>query len=689
MKLAFIVLALALINGCVKDEAETMTANISDGSGGTGGTEEDTTSSIPTGTDPLAEYAWHLKNTGQTSFATQVGAAGEDINLEEAHALGPRGKNVRIAVSDNGVELGHPDLVSNELTGEHRSYIVEDSNMWHNVNPTPSDGGGHGTSVAGLIAALGWNNIGSRGVAPEAKFAAFRFVVNYPSSTTATSYLARSLDQMDGDFDIFNYSYGSSTCSFDSEVEEEGLALEEGTTNLREGKGAIYVQSAGNEFEFSECTNTWGNTNRTPTLSSPYKIVVGAVNALGVKSSYSTPGSSIWVSAPGGEDGNTNPAMISTDVTGCSYGFSKRYRGLETFNWGLHSLNSSCNYTSIMNGTSSAAPVTSGVVALMLEANPALTWRDVKHILAFTAETIDYNFFDNYLTHPGSYDLPFPDYIYDYKWVTNAAGYNFSNWYGFGRIDAEAAVKMAKTYNVNLGTFEETINPRTESWYYQSATVNLSVPDYDAYGVSNDLNVLHNFVTEAVQVRITTTHPSPGELSVHLVSPSGTESRLLLVNTYLDNTSLDADYLMLTNAFYGEDSYGTWTLRVFDGTVNNTGSLTNWKMNIVGRRKTTGTSTPMPTGAITASATYPSINTAPAATFIPSATYDVIRYEVSAGSTPGATDKSPWESIGNSTSFQIRSLRLSTHRNYYLNVRAIDMNENPSSVTSKSWYVTY
>ena len=50
---------------------------------------------------------------------------------------------------------------------------------------------------------------------------------------------------------------------------------------------------------------------------------------------------------------------------------------------------SNTNYTQCMNGTSAASPNAAGVVALMLQANPSLSWRDVRRILATTARRLD------------------------------------------------------------------------------------------------------------------------------------------------------------------------------------------------------------------------------------------------------------------------------------------------------------
>jgi len=130
----------------------------------------------------------------------------------------------------------------------------------------------------------------------------------------------------------------------------------------------------------------------------PYQIVVGAVNADGIKASYSSAGSAIWVSAPGGEFGlnavlltpgfppeAVEPAMVTTDQSGCVIGSSTTNRNNgSTFNNG-GAPNTSCNYTKPDEWNLVCYPVTVGAIALILEANAALTWRDVKHILASTA----------------------------------------------------------------------------------------------------------------------------------------------------------------------------------------------------------------------------------------------------------------------------------------------------------------
>jgi subtilisin family serine protease len=212
-----IILALTLLStSCVKEEGTIESADtIGNTSGGTTGT-----TAIPGAADPLASQAWHLGNTAQTSFSTGIGIAGEDSSIADAIDLGFTGEGVRIAVSDTGTDIDHEDLTATQLVGEHRNYAISNPSLWRSTLPYYVADDAHGTAVAGLIAAEGWNGIGSRGVAPDARYAAFRFVGDYTAS--AASFLARTIDQTDGEFDIFNYSYGYDQCEY-AEVDEHIL----------------------------------------------------------------------------------------------------------------------------------------------------------------------------------------------------------------------------------------------------------------------------------------------------------------------------------------------------------------------------------------------------------------------------------------------------------------------------------
>jgi subtilisin-like proprotein convertase family protein len=327
------------------------------------------------------------------------------------------------------------------------------------------------------------------------------------------------------------------------------------------------------------------NANFDPDNAIPYQIITGAVNASGNRSSYSTAGSAIWVSSPGGEYGLNQsvwgadtrvylfqPAMVTTDQSGCAKGYSLTGAGTSTFDIGGAPPNTPCNYTNTFNGTSSAAPVTSGVIALILEANPALTWRDVKHILAKTAKKID-------AARPAiSLTLSNGNYVAVPTWIVNAAGYNFHNWYGFGVVDAKAAVDLARTYPLGqLGTFANT------GWI-ASSTLALAIPDNSISGPTNTLSVPAGTagVVEAVQIKVSATHPYSGDLAIELTSPSGRRSVLKTGRDGFSSSANLTGMVLLSNAFYGEAAAGSWTIKLVDVAAIDAGTFTGWSIRIYG-----------------------------------------------------------------------------------------------------------
>jgi len=540
--------------------------------------------------DPLRYQQWHLNNIGQKTYSLYSGSSGIDINVDSVLAAGITGKGIKIAISDSGVEINHDDLYENVISGASRDYTLPAPYIG-----TPTTTTAHGTAVSGIIAARGWNNIGGLGVAPLASIAGFQFL----NSAQTSSIL---IDQASGDFNIFNYSYGD-TLYYDTLSDENYLdhLRYQTLTNKK-----FFVKSAGNEYAIGNDANFCAphNANFPFENESPFMIVVGAVNAEGEKAIYSNVGSNIWVSAPGGEYGDIDPAILTTDLPTCFKGYSKAQSFITNdFEYG-HPENAKCNYTSTMNGTSSSAPIVSGVIALILEANPSLSYRDVKHILAVTSVRIDPNHNNPFGTdHPSSVfsgcnNLNLASYDYELGWVKNDAdniyvfdvisgtefGVYYNNFYGFGLVDSAAAVSLAQDINQDpmnwlpLGTQVET-NADLNS----GVNISLSIPDGNKDGVTHSQNVTSNLKVESVQIKIQITHPRSGEVGVELTSPNGTKSILMNINNsfYLD-TDQNLNIVLTSHAFYGESSQGNWEIRVIDGKSGNTGTITRWSLNVLG-----------------------------------------------------------------------------------------------------------
>ncbi len=588
--------------------------------------------------DPFYVNAWHLKNTGPTqevSAFNNFGVAGFDAGVENVHKAGKgcTGKGVTIAIIDSGMEIGHEDLKDNVVAGKSWNFDDNTTDPSPAPNQTKMD---HGTAVAGIAGARGWNGKGARGIAPFASLVAYsnNNEVKDPAAGTNMGYLsfgARALadakqsvtssfgDRADAT-SIFNFSQGSDyaapTAVSDADAGE--LAVKYGTTNLRNGLGAIYFQSAGNEFAdmaegalpdgtkmavncpqalaadeallggtLSNLTGmSCGSPNHEP-AGKPYFYQVAAIHNTGKASSYSSAGAANWITGFGGEYGIEEPGIITTDNSSCTSGANNtanqaglsEKHGAEQIRKLLADLfgfppssDTACNYSGTMNGTSSAAPSVSGVAALMLEANPKLTWQDVGYILAKTARKVDTTISSgtNAVTFTPTGGTP---WNLDEPWVTNAAGFNFQNRYGFGLVDANEAVKLAVSYTAPAGRRLTALTAKTTASttsLTQQAGVNSSIATFaDASAITGPLR-LDLMLTNKTGVAI-----NLGFLQFEVLNTkTGTKSILLPAFTSWYAGGKDAEFQLKdkaqqkfrfqTNAFFGEAVAGTYEIKVVD-----------------------------------------------------------------------------------------------------------------------------
>lgn len=524
-------------------------------------------------TDPLNVYAWHIQSRGQTSYSTYPATRGIDMNMLSTIADGIDGAGIRVCVVDSGVESTHEDLAANMIAGGSVDYSTM---SWGTSADPIDDDDNHGTDVAGLIAAVAGNGKGSRGIASGAQLASKNLL-----SANVTVDNAVLVDVASGNFDVFNYSWGSSIAYTFLELESFFEAqLLDSVTNGRAGKGSVFVKAAGNEFQYDIPTTQLtrhANANFDGYNTTPYTIVVGAVNAAGVKASYASSGSSLWTTAPSGQ--SDYPQMITTDRSGCNKGYANiAYAGyVPTFNLVTSTLNPSCRYDIAFNGTSAATPVVAGAVALMLDANSALTWRDVKHILATTSRKVA----SSTSSYANAY-VPSPSgHVWEQGWVTNGAGYHYSNYFGFGMVDVDAAIAAAKTYVSGLGTFVQTTGG-LGNWDFMRSGLSKSIPDNSATGVSDTMAVVSPLTIEAVQLRVEITHADIGQLGIELTSPAGTKSIIMNVNSALYQLTDYLGEVLISNAFYGEPAMGNWTIKIIDGAATTTGTLAKWELRFSG-----------------------------------------------------------------------------------------------------------
>jgi len=551
--------------------------------------------------DPLAGRQWHLLNTGQAVLGDTLPVAGNDLNVDGLFRNGIRGQGVTIAIVDDGLQIAHPDLAANVAAVAGKNF----ANQSNNPSPSNPDRDNHGTMVGGIAGAVGANNLGVRGVASAATLKGFNFLASNAQGNSNSNIEYSWWDGAEvADVEVFNNSWGSSPGNPNLPLaysQNDITAYEQAMSGTRGGRGGIYVKAAGNNHNNGArsdgtdiCSADTKNRNtgcipagRDPRNNLFNVITVAAVRADGVRSSYSSTGSALWVSGFGGENGwqrqvvpgqlaiRYDPAILTTDVTGCAQGSNKNTSLRNTLDGDQSAIDSTCNYTGKMNGTSAATPMVSGVAALLLETNPNLSYRDVKYILATTATRNDPN--RAAVTHSDGRVLV-------QGWTVNAAGRAYSNWYGFGVVNAARAVEVAENFQ-SLGALVDS------GWRNTTRTVAIGNTSAAAARLTFQLaNGARNI--ESVQLGFRVNHSNTRQLQFVLVSPSGTRSVVQPAFTAIGSglngvqrnfTNWD---LLSSNAFLDENATGTWTLEVTDlGQAANAasrGNLEFFKIRVLG-----------------------------------------------------------------------------------------------------------
>jgi subtilisin family serine protease len=284
--------------------------------------------------DPYFGVQWGLSNTGQTITANHVslsGTAGDDIGATSAWTRST-GAGVTVGVVDTGVDSTAPDLAGQIVAGASFSGGAQGTST--------QDQSGHGTHVSGIIAALQNNGIGVSGVAPEAKVMPLQALNangsgNFVDVANAFNYAGQH------NIRIVNASLGARTTS---------QTLEQA---IQDNPNTLFVVAAGN-------TSTDDDNPATPFypcgLSEDNVICVGATNQSDQPASFTNRGAtSVDLFAPG-----TN--IVSTWMSDASGQPQYAYA----------------------SGTSMAAPMVTGTLALMLAENPSLTPAQLKADLLAT-----------------------------------------------------------------------------------------------------------------------------------------------------------------------------------------------------------------------------------------------------------------------------------------------------------------
>ena len=485
--------------------------------------------------DPLFSEEWHIRGRGQNG-AKKASDAKITPVWEQRDSSGNliRGTGVTIGITDTGFQMDHPDLAANNIASLGYDFGTDQVGG----NPVYSSDN-HGTAVAGVAAARGFNGEGVVGGAPYASLVSQRIDFgNFTDEIEASTYTHGGTS-----IRIKNNSWGSSAAT---RLAELGT-LSRAALASAAASGTIIHFSAGNSLQDQ------GNVNFMGEQNSIYTLAVAASNDQARQTDYSTPGASVIITAPSGGDvyglSTSRPQGTSTaDRTG-NDGYNTSTSTDEYAN---------LNYTKHFNGTSSACPVVSGVTALLLQANSSLKWRDVKEIYIRSATKNDPS---------------------DSDWARNGAGFSFNHKYGAGLINASDAVRLAKSWS-NLGTMT-------------SVSVSLSslpatIRDNNASGLVKyfDTRSLSGLRVEHATITTDITHASRGELEIQVTSPDGTTSRLAEKHTsYAADPADYPNWTFSTVHNWGENSRGLWKLKIADRVSGNTGTLNSATLTLYGTAK--------------------------------------------------------------------------------------------------------
>ncbi|KAF2855454.1 KEX1 protease precursor [Plenodomus tracheiphilus IPT5] len=470
--------------------------------------------------DPIFEEQWHIFN---------VKTPGNDINVTDVWMQGITGKGVTACVVDDGLDYGSMDLKDN--------FFAEGSHDYndHEDMPTPKlSDDRHGTRCAGEIAA-GRNDACGVGLAYDAKISGVRILSG--DITDIDEALAINYE-MQKNF-IYSCSWGPPDDG--KTMQAPGILIEKAMVTAvqqgRGGKGSIYVFAAGNGAASDDNCNFDGYTN------SIYSITVGAIDKNNQHPYYSEACSAqlvVTYSSGGGD------AIHTTDV-----GANK------------------C--TSSHGGTSAAGPIGVGVYALVLEARPELSWRDVQWLSVLSAVP---------------FDTPS-------DWTKTSMGRMYSHQFGYGKLDAWAIVEMAKDWKL--------VKP--QAWFFSPwMHVRKEIPE-GGQGLASKFKVTEEMLKKAnfervehITLTMNVEHQRRGDLSVELISPTGMKSHLSTARRDDEAPYGYVDWTFMSVAHWGEPGIGDWTVIVKDIKQGNLkkGVFTDWKLRLWGESIDASKAKPLP-----------------------------------------------------------------------------------------------
>lgn len=468
--------------------------------------------------DPKYPQQWHLNNRR---------SPGRDINVTGVWERNVTGRGVTVVVVDDGVEHTVQDIAPNY--SPEGSYDLNSNDPDPMPHPDEENGNHHGTRCAGEIAAVPNNSFCAVGVAYGSRIAGIR-VLDGPLTDSMEAVAFNKHYQIN---DIYSCSWGPDDDgkTVDGPHQLGKAALQHGVMAGRQGFGSIFVVASGNGGQHNDNCNYDGYAN------SIYTVTIGAVDEEGRMPFYAEECAS----------------MLAVTFSGGD----KMLRSIVTTDWDLQK-GTGC--TEGHTGTSAAAPLAAGMIALMLQVRPCLTWRDVQHIIVFTA-------------------TQYEDHRAD--WLTNEAGFSHSHQHGFGLLNAWRLVNAAKIW---------TSVPYLASYVSPMLKENKAVPRSPhslevLWNVSRtDLEMSGLKTLEHVAVTVSITHPRRGSLELKLFCPSGMMSLIGAPRSMDSDPNGFNDWTFSTVRCWGERARGVYRLVIRDvgDEPLQVGILQQWQLTLYG-----------------------------------------------------------------------------------------------------------